>query len=137
MLKAVTMFQVVYTGDGVASNKLGVFQHGTTAYTPDEAIAREIAESSAFWRVTAPGGVILGSHHGPVAVAAPSREDEELAESLRFQERLVLDGLAAFGERGVVEGVKPSSPATGPSVDSDDHGGRQGGAKRSKSRGGD
>lgn len=105
MLKAIPMFQVVYTGDGVASNKLGAFQHGTTAYTPDADVAREIAESSAAWRVTSPDGVVLGQHREPVAPVM----------STKFS----------------------STPAAEFSVDADDHGKRQDGSKKSKSRGDD
>ena len=63
------LWRVEYVGQGVVSNKAGVFQHGTIAYV-DEKLAQELSDSKD-WQVHDPSGsVVISSLPPPAAVTA-------------------------------------------------------------------
>jgi hypothetical protein len=64
-------YRITYIGDGVASNKLGAFQNGTTANTDDETLARELAGRPDQWRVTDKDGTLVGGPPKAEPAATP------------------------------------------------------------------
>lgn len=80
------MFKVTYNGEGVASNALGVFQNGTTAYTSNEKIAQEIAVDTA-WSVTDKDGNSIGPKQVEEPVHAAAFDSEPSYGSKREKYR--------------------------------------------------
>ena len=68
-------YRITYIGVGVASNKLGAFQNGTTANTTDEALARELAGSPDQWRVTDKDGTLVGGKAAELATSFEAPKD--------------------------------------------------------------